>query len=53
MLLEENVYVAALDATRVIDAGRLVQGPQAAATLCEWGADVNEPRSASTAVPTC
>jgi crotonobetainyl-CoA:carnitine CoA-transferase CaiB-like acyl-CoA transferase len=32
--------MAALDGIRVIEAGLLVQGPQAAATLNEWGADV-------------
>jgi crotonobetainyl-CoA:carnitine CoA-transferase CaiB-like acyl-CoA transferase len=32
--------VGALDGTRVLEAGLLVQGPQAAATLCAWGADV-------------
>jgi crotonobetainyl-CoA:carnitine CoA-transferase CaiB-like acyl-CoA transferase len=32
--------VGALDGLKVIDAGLLVQGPQAAATLAEWGADV-------------
>ena len=32
--------MGALDGLRVIDAGLLVQGPQAAATLGEWGADV-------------
>src|SRR3954465_15189280 len=29
-----------LDGVKVIEAGLLVQGPQAAATLGEWGADV-------------
>jgi crotonobetainyl-CoA:carnitine CoA-transferase CaiB-like acyl-CoA transferase len=32
--------VGALDGIRVVEAGLLVQGPQAAATLGEWGADV-------------
>ena len=32
--------MGALDGLRVIEAGLLVQGPQAAATLAEWGADV-------------
>jgi crotonobetainyl-CoA:carnitine CoA-transferase CaiB-like acyl-CoA transferase len=32
--------VGALDGVKVIEAGLLVQGPQAAATLGEWGADV-------------
>src|SRR5438874_1693914 len=32
--------MGALDGLRVIDAGQLIQGPQAAATLAEWGADV-------------
>ena len=32
--------LGALDDIRVIEAGLLVQGPQAAATLSEWGADV-------------
>jgi formyl-CoA transferase/CoA:oxalate CoA-transferase len=32
--------MGALDGIRVVEAGLLVQGPQAAATLCEWGADV-------------
>jgi crotonobetainyl-CoA:carnitine CoA-transferase CaiB-like acyl-CoA transferase len=32
--------VGALDGVKVIDAGLLVQAPQAAATLREWGADV-------------
>src|SRR5579863_5409357 len=30
----------ALDGLRVVEAGLLVQGPQAAATLSDWGADV-------------
>jgi crotonobetainyl-CoA:carnitine CoA-transferase CaiB-like acyl-CoA transferase len=30
----------ALDGIRVIEAGLLIQGPQAAATMAEWGADV-------------
>ena len=30
----------ALDGIKVVEAGLLVQGPQAAATLGEWGADV-------------
>jgi len=32
--------VGALDGVKVVEAGLLVQGPQAAATLGEWGADV-------------
>src|SRR3954468_3961222 len=32
--------MGALDGIKVIEAGLLVQGPQAAATLGEWGADV-------------
>ena len=32
--------MGALDGIRVVEAGLLVQGPQAAATLGEWGADV-------------
>jgi crotonobetainyl-CoA:carnitine CoA-transferase CaiB-like acyl-CoA transferase len=32
--------VGALDGIKVVEAGLLVQGPQAAATLGEWGADV-------------
>src|SRR3954463_9328492 len=32
--------MGALDGLKVIEAGLLVQGPQAAATLGEWGADV-------------
>jgi crotonobetainyl-CoA:carnitine CoA-transferase CaiB-like acyl-CoA transferase len=32
--------VGALDGLKVIEAGLLVQGPQAAATLGDWGADV-------------
>src|SRR4051794_5413132 len=32
--------VGALDGLKVVEAGLLVQGPQAAATLGEWGADV-------------
>ena len=32
--------MGALDGIKVVEAGLLVQGPQAAATLCEWGADV-------------
>ncbi|MGH9096644.1 MAG: CoA transferase, partial [Acidimicrobiales bacterium] len=32
--------MGALDGIRVIEAGLLVQGPQAAATLGDWGADV-------------
>lgn len=32
--------MGALDGLRVVEAGLLVQGPQAAATLGEWGADV-------------
>jgi crotonobetainyl-CoA:carnitine CoA-transferase CaiB-like acyl-CoA transferase len=32
--------MGALDGVKVIEAGLLVQGPQAAATLGEWGADV-------------
>ena len=32
--------MGALDGIKVIEAGLLVQGPQAAATLAEWGADV-------------
>jgi crotonobetainyl-CoA:carnitine CoA-transferase CaiB-like acyl-CoA transferase len=32
--------VGALDGLKVVEAGLLVQGPQAAATLSEWGADV-------------
>jgi crotonobetainyl-CoA:carnitine CoA-transferase CaiB-like acyl-CoA transferase len=32
--------VGALDGLRVVEAGLLVQGPQAAATLHDWGADV-------------
>jgi crotonobetainyl-CoA:carnitine CoA-transferase CaiB-like acyl-CoA transferase len=32
--------LGALDGIRVVEAGLLVQGPQAAATLGEWGADV-------------
>ncbi|MHB8467898.1 MAG: CoA transferase, partial [Acidimicrobiales bacterium] len=32
--------MGALDGVRVVDAGLLVQGPQAAATMQEWGADV-------------
>jgi crotonobetainyl-CoA:carnitine CoA-transferase CaiB-like acyl-CoA transferase len=32
--------VGALDGIRVVEAGLLVQGPQAAATLGAWGADV-------------
>ena len=32
--------VGALDGIRVIDVGVLIHVPQAAATLCEWGADV-------------
>jgi crotonobetainyl-CoA:carnitine CoA-transferase CaiB-like acyl-CoA transferase len=32
--------VGALDGIRVVEAGLLVQGPQAAATLAEWGAEV-------------
>ena len=32
--------MGALDGLRVIDAGLLVQGPQAAATLGAWGAEV-------------
>jgi CoA:oxalate CoA-transferase len=34
------VPVGALDGLRIVEAGLLVQGPQAAATLGEWGADV-------------
>jgi crotonobetainyl-CoA:carnitine CoA-transferase CaiB-like acyl-CoA transferase len=36
----ETVAVAALDGMRVVEAGLLVQGPQAAAMLGDWGADV-------------
>ena len=36
----EGGHVGALDGIRVVEAGLLVQGPQAAATLGEWGADV-------------
>jgi crotonobetainyl-CoA:carnitine CoA-transferase CaiB-like acyl-CoA transferase len=32
--------VGALDGIRVVEAGLLVQGPQAAATMSDWGADV-------------
>jgi crotonobetainyl-CoA:carnitine CoA-transferase CaiB-like acyl-CoA transferase len=32
--------MGALDGVKVVEAGLLVQGPQAAATLGEWGADV-------------
>ena len=32
--------MGALDGIRVIEAGLLVQGPQAAVTLGDWGADV-------------
>jgi crotonobetainyl-CoA:carnitine CoA-transferase CaiB-like acyl-CoA transferase len=32
--------VGALEGIKVVEAGLLVQGPQAAATLSEWGADV-------------
>ncbi|HEV3226125.1 MAG TPA: CoA transferase [Acidimicrobiales bacterium] len=32
--------MGALDGLKVVEAGLLVQGPQAAATLAEWGADV-------------
>src|SRR5438270_9460176 len=32
--------MGALDGLKVVEAGLLVQGPQAAATLGEWGADV-------------
>ena len=32
--------MGALDGIRVVEAGLLVQGPQAAATLAQWGADV-------------
>src|SRR5581483_10519237 len=32
--------MGALDGIKVIDAGLLVQGPQAAATMREWGAEV-------------
>ena len=32
--------MGALDGIRVLEAGLLVQGPQAAATLGDWGADV-------------
>src|SRR5438270_9877118 len=32
--------MGALDGLRVVEAGQLVQGPQASATLREWGADV-------------
>src|SRR3954463_10501035 len=32
--------MGALDGVKVIEAGLLVQGPQAVATLAEWGADV-------------
>jgi len=32
--------VGALDGIKVLEAGLLVQGPQASATLCEWGAEV-------------
>ena len=32
--------MGALDGVKVVEAGLLVQGPQAAATLLEWGADV-------------
>ena len=32
--------MGALDGVKVLEAGLLVQGPQASATLCEWGAEV-------------
>jgi crotonobetainyl-CoA:carnitine CoA-transferase CaiB-like acyl-CoA transferase len=32
--------VGALDGIRVVEAGLLVQGPQAASTMAQWGADV-------------
>jgi len=34
------VLVGALDGIKVVEVGLLVQGPQAAAVLAEWGADV-------------
>ena len=36
----EESTMGPLDGIRVIEAGLLVQGPQAAATLSDWGADV-------------
>jgi len=35
-----STVVGSLDGIRVVEAGLLVQGPQAAATLAEWGAEV-------------
>ena len=32
--------MGALDGLKVVEAGLLVQGPQAAATLGQWGAEV-------------
>ena len=37
--------MGALDGIRVVEAGLLVQGPQAAAPLGEWGADVDQGRA--------
>ena len=38
--MKEGHAVGALDGIKVLEAGLLVQGPQAAATLAQWGADV-------------
>ncbi|HEY3842738.1 MAG TPA: CoA transferase [Acidimicrobiales bacterium] len=37
--------VGVLDGVKVIEAGLLVQGPQASLTMLEWGADVIKGRT--------